>query len=226
TRDAVDTEFEFEGRKYVLVDTAGLRRKYKVHEDIEFYTNLRATRAIENCHVAVLLVDAYEGVTGQDQRILEQILSSRRSAVLVINKWDLIEKDQNTADKFTKAIKKVLARQSFLPVVYVSALSGQRLHKILQLAAQVYDESRRRITTGELNRFLVEVIAKRQPPAKEGKHIKLHYITQTEIEPPTFLIFCNHPKLVDKSYINYIINQLREQFGFAGVPVRVKFKRK
>ncbi len=226
TRDAVDTTFEFADRRYVLIDTAGLRRKYKVTEDLEFYTNLRTTRAIDSCHVAIVLVDAYEGVTSQDQRILEQVLSSRRAAVLAVNKWDLIEKDEKTADKFTRAINKVLARLSFLPVIYVSALTGQRLSKVLELVSQVYDESQKRISTPDLNKFLQNAVSRRQPPAKGGKHIKMNYITQTEIAPPTFQIFCNHPSLVDKSYISYINNQLRDKFGFSGVPIRLKFKRK
>lgn len=226
TRDAVDTIFEFKGREFTLIDTAGLRKRYKVHEDIEFYTNLRTTRAIESCHVAIVLLDAFEGVTTQDQHILSQVFEKRKSAVLAVNKWDLIEKDERTADKFSRAIKKVLARYSFLPVVYVSALSGQRLSKVLELAAQVYDESKKRISTGELNRFLQETVSRRHPPSRQGRHIKLHYMTQTEIEPPTFLIFSNHPTLVDKAYINYLNNQLRENFGFSGVPVRIKFRRK
>ncbi len=226
TRDAVDTTFEFGDRKFVLVDTAGLRRRYKVREDIEFYTNLRTTKAIENCHVAIVLLDAQEGVTSQDQRILEQVLEARRSAVLAVNKWDLIEKDEKTADIFTRQINKILARHSFLPVIYVSALSGQRLGKVLELVSQVFDESQKRISTPTLNKFLQDTVSRRHPPARQGKHIKLHYMTQIEIGPPTFLIFCNHPSLVDKSYVNYISNQIRESFGFAGVPFRIKFKRK
>ncbi len=226
TRDAVDTTFEFGGREFILVDTAGLRRRYKVREDIEFYTNLRTTKAIESCDVAVILLDAQEGVTSQDQRILEQVLEARRGAVLAVNKWDLIEKDEKTADIFTRQINKILARLSFLPVIYVSALSGQRLGKVLELITQVFEESKKRITTGELNRFLQETVSRRHPPARRGMHIKIHYMTQTEIAPPTFLIFCNHPDLVDKSYVNYISNQIREKYGFLGVPFRIKFKKK
>lgn len=226
TRDAVDTPFEYENRQFVLVDTAGLRRKYKVHEDIEFYSNLRTTRAIESCNVAVVMIDATEGVTAQDQKILEEVYTKRRAVVLAVNKWDLIEKDERTADEFTLAIKKILARHSYLPVVYISAQSGQRLTKVLQLVVSVYDESNRRIATSELNKFLEAIVAKKHPPAKRGKMIKLTYVTQTEIAPPTFLIFSNQPKLVDKTYISYITNQLREKFGFSGVPVRIKFKKK
>jgi len=226
TRDAVDTEFEFEGQRFSLVDTAGLRRKYKVHEDIEFYSSLRTTRVIENCDVAVVLLDATEGVSSQDQRILDQVLTNRRPAVLAVNKWDLVEKDSKTADIFTRQIKKVLARHSFLPVVYVSALSGQRLTKVIELAVQVRNESLKRISTPEVNRFLQAAVSRRHPPAREGKHIKLHYGTQTEVSPPTFVFFCNHPSLIDKSYISYLSNQLREEYGFAGVPIRIKFRRK
>jgi GTP-binding protein len=226
TRDAVDTVIEFENRQFTLVDTAGLRKRYKVHEDIEFYSNLRAARAIENCDVAIVVIDAFEGVTTQDQKILEQVLKNRRSAVLAVNKWDLIEKDEKTTDKFSKAIKKVLARLSFLPVIYTSALTGQRLAKVLQLVSQVFNESLRRISTSDLNAFLQKAVSRRHPPAKESKHIKLNYMTQTDISPPSFLIFCNHPKLIDRSYANYLENQVREEFGFSGVPIRIKFRRK
>ena len=226
TRDAVDTPFEFEGKSYVLVDTAGLRRQYKVHDDIEFYTSIRTTRAIENCNVAIVLIDAVEGVTTQDLRILDQVLTNRRSVVIAANKWDLIEKDSKTADEFTVEIKDVLANHAYAPLIYISALSGQRLEKTIKIATEVYHNSCQRVTTSQLNEFLEDVVRRKHPPARNGKYIKLLYATQTESQPPTFVFFSNLPKLIDKSYISYISNQLRQKFSFEGVPIRLKFRKK
>ena len=226
TRDAVDTPFEFEGRSYILVDTAGLRRKYKVQENIEFYTNLRAERAISACDVAIVLVDAAEGFTAQDQRILADVAESRRPAILAVNKWDLIEKDTHTADQFTVAIKEAMALFSFVPIVFVSALTGQRLTKVLALVDRVYEQHNRRLATAELNAFLQRAFARQKPPAKQGKLIQFKYVTQTETAPPTFVFFVNHPTLVDKTYLNYLANQLRAEFGFEGTPIRLKCRRK
>ena len=226
TRDAVDTPFELDGQKYVLVDTAGLRRRYKVRENIEFYTNLRTERAISGCDVAVVLIDAEEGLLTQDQRILEQVFSNRRSAVMAVNKWDLIEKDSYTADRFTETVKQVLARYAHLPVIYVSAKTGQRVRKVMALVKTVFDEGQKRIPTARLNEFLQEVLSRKHPPARQRKFIKINYITQTEIAPPTFVVFSNNPKLIDKSYIAFLDNQIRKEFGFSGVPIRLKFRRK
>jgi GTP-binding protein len=226
TRDAVDTQFEYDEQRYILIDTAGLRRKYKVHENVEFYTTLRTIRAIEGCDVAVVLVDAQEGLMGQDQRILEEVLANRRAAVLAVNKWDLVEKDSKTADQYTKSINAILAKYAYLPVIYVSALTGQRVAKALGEVKKVYEESHKRIPTAQLNEFLQKVLQRRHPPAKQGKHIKFNYVAQTEVAPPTFVFFTNHPKLVDKTYISYLSNQIRSEFGFSGVPFRLKFRRK
>ncbi|MFZ5981478.1 MAG: ribosome biogenesis GTPase Der [Candidatus Zixiibacteriota bacterium] len=226
TRDSVDTPFEFEGRKYILIDTAGLRRKYKVVENIEFYTSLRAEKAIEDCDVAIVMIDATDLVTTQDQRILSQVLEYRRAAILAINKWDLVEKDGFTADEFSLEIKDRLARFSYLPIIYISALTGKRVNKVMELVDTVYQNYQRKIATSVLNDFLIEIFAKRKPPAHKGKFIQLKYITQTEIAPPTFVIFANRPDLLDKAYINYINNQFRSRFDFEGVPIRIKFRDK
>lgn len=226
TRDAVDTPFEYEGQPYVLIDTAGLRRKYKVHENVEFYTNLRTTRAIESCQVAIVLLDASQGATSQDQRILDQVVTARRAAVLAVNKWDLIEKDTRTADQYSRQLEQVLASHAYLPVVYISALTGRRVARVITLVKDVFDESCKRIPTAELNRFLERVTSRKHPPARRGKYIKFNYVAQTEVAPPTFVFFANHPSLIDKTYVAYLTNQLRSQYGFAGVPIRLKFKRK
>jgi len=226
TRDSVDTPFEFNGQKYVLIDTAGLRRKYKVVENIEFYTNLRAERAIENCDIAIVLIDATDLVTAQDQRILSQVLEYRRAAIMAINKWDLIEKDGFTADELSLKIKDRLAKFSYLPIIYVSALTGKRINKVMELVNSVYQNHHQKIATSVLNDFLGEIFAKRKPPARKGKFIQLKYITQTEVAPPTFVIFANHPQLIDRAYISYLSNQLRARFNFEGVPIRLKFRDK
>jgi GTP-binding protein len=226
TRDAVDTEFEFEDQKYVLVDTAGLRKKYRVYENIEFYTNLRAARAIDECDVAVVLIDAEDCLTAQDQHILDTVFSARRPAVLVVNKWDLIEKDSFTADQYARKICDSLARFAHLPIIFVSARTGQRVLKVLSLVIDLFERNHSRITTAELNEFLLRVIARKHPPARRGKHIKLNYITQTEISPPSFVIFSNAPTLIDRSYVSYLENRIREQFQFDGIPFRLKFRKK
>jgi len=226
TRDSVDTPFELNGQKYILVDTAGLRRKYKVQENIEFYTNLRATRAIEDCDVAVILIDGTEGLTVQDQRVLTQVMESRRAAVLAVNKWDLVEKDSFTSDRFTRTIKDSLAMFAFLPIIYISALTGQRVSKVLSIINTVYSEYTRRIPTSQLNEFLQRAYGRQKPPARQGKFIRFKYVTQSEVAPPTFVFFANHPPLIDKAYIQYLSNQLRSEFGFEGVPIRIKCRKK
>ena len=226
TRDAVDTPIEFEGNKYVLVDTAGLRRRYKVEQNIEFYSTLRTTRAIENCDIAVLLIDAVDGLTVQDQHILSEVLEARRGSVIAINKWDLIEKNDKTADEYMARVKEGLAQEAFVPILFISALSGQRVGKVLATASRVHEQNYRKLPTPELNNFLQEVYGRRKPPAKLGKFIQMKYITQTEVAPPTFVFFTSHPELVDRGYIQYLSNQLREEFGFEGVPIRLKFRRK
>ncbi len=226
TRDAVDTPFELNGQQFELIDTAGLRRTYKVHENIEFYTNLRTKRAISECDVAIVLVEATASVTAQDKRILEQVITNRRAAILAVNKWDLIEKDSRTADEFTRQIKDLLARFAYVPVIYISALTGQRVTKTMSMVSEVYAETNKRIATSPLNEFLQRTVGRQHPPARQGKYIKFNYVTQSEVAPPTFLFFVNHPKLIDKSYIGYLSNQIRREYGFEGVPIRLKFRRK
>ncbi len=226
TRDSVDTPFEFKGQKYTLIDTAGLRRRYKVIENIEFYTNLRTDRAIETCDVAVVLVDATSAVSSQDQRVMEKIIATRRPSVLAVNKWDLIEKEEHAVEKFKKSLKEVLTRFARMPVVYTSALTGQRVTKVLPQVKKVHLENHRRIPTPELNNFLQSTVGRKHPPARKGKYIRFYYVTQSEVAPPTFIFFSNYPELIDKSYIAYLNNQLRLQFGFDGVPIRLKFRKK
>jgi GTP-binding protein len=226
TRDAVDTPFEYDGKKYILIDTAGLRRKTKVKEDLEFFMTLRTLRAIEGCHVAVVLVDASEGLSVQDLKVIEDAVEARRAIVLAVNKWDLVEKDTHTAGIFTEQVKTFLGVHGHIPQIFISALSGQRVAKTLTLIDTVYENWNRRIPTAELNAFVETMVAKQPPAAIRGKYINIYYATQTDVAPPTFTFFCNHPQLLQKSYLRYIDNRLRESYDFAGVPFRIKFKKR
>ncbi len=226
TRDAVDTPFEFEGQKYVLVDTAGLRRKAKVKDAIEYYTTLRTLRAIENCDIALILVDASEGLIVQDLKVIEDAANVRRGMLMAVNKWDLVEKDTHTADIFSSQIKEYARTLAYIPNIYISCLTGQRVVKVLPQIDKVYNNWNQEIPTSELNNFLEDIVEKSQPAAVKGKHIKLYYVTQSGVKPPTFLFFCNYPQLLQKSYIRYIENQLRDKYDFDGVPIRIRFKKR
>jgi len=226
TRDAVDTPFELDGKKYVLIDTAGLRKKAKVKEDIEYFTTLRTLKAIESCHVAMVLVDASQGLTVQDLKVIEDAVEARRAIVMVVNKWDLIEKDERTADIFTTQIREFAKTISYLPIIYISALTGQRVLKTISLVDHVYENWHIEIATPELNNFLEELTQKQPPAAVQGKYIKLFYVTQSGVRPPTFMFFCNYPDLLQKSYLRFIENQFRARYDFEGIPVRFVFKKR
>lgn len=226
TRDAVDTPFEYEGRKYVLIDTAGLRKKSRVRDDVEFYTTLRTLRAIENCHIAIILVDASEGLLVQDMKIIEDTVHARRGIVMAVNKWDLVEKDSGTADVFSSQIKEYARTLSYIPHIYISCLTGQRVLKALAIIDSVFENWNLNVATSELNKLLEKIVARRHPAAVAGKYIKLNYVTQTGVRPPTFLFFSNFPKLIQKSYIRYLENRIRDEYNLEGVPVRIRFKKK
>ena len=226
TRDAVDTPFELDGKKYVLIDTAGLRKKAKVREDIEYFTTLRTLRAIESCHVALVLVDASQGLTVQDLKVIEDAVEARKGIVMAVNKWDLIEKDERTSDIFTIQIRDFARTISYLPIIYISALTGQRVLKTITMVDHIYENWRREIATPELNNFLEEITQKQPPAAVQGKYIKLFYVTQGGVRPPTFMFFCNQPSLLQKSYLRYIENQFRARYDFEGIPVRFIFKKR
>jgi GTP-binding protein len=226
TRDSVDTPFQYEDKNYVLIDTAGLRRKARVKEDIEYYTTLRTLRAIENCDVALVLVDASEGMAFQDLKIIEDAAAARRAIVIAINKWDLVEKDDKTADKLTREMKEQAKTFSYIPIIYISSLTGKRVVKTISYINKVYENWHRKAQTSELNNFLEEIYQKQLPAAARGKYIKFYYITQSDIKPPTFVIFCNYPELLQKSYLRYIENRLREKYDFEGIPIRIKVKKR
>ena len=226
TRDPIDTVLEYEGEEIILVDTAGLRKRGHMSESIEFYSSLRTLRAIERSDVAVILVDAKQGIDKQDLQIVDSTMERHRAAVIVVNKWDLIEKETNTARQYEVAIKEKFGMYDFLPTVFISALTKQRIQKVIDIAKEVHIEQQRRITTSQLNKAMMPDIEKNPPKSSSPKEIKIKYATQVKSNPPMFAFFCNEPKLVQESYRRYLENRLREHFGFAGVPLGIVFNQK
>ncbi len=224
TRDSIDTPILVDGRRYILIDTAGLRRRSRVKESIEFYTTLRTVRAIQRCDVAVVLLDATEGLNLQELKIIEEVGEAGRGMVLAINKWDIFDKDEHSAEIYARQIAEAAPTYSYIPSIFISALTGQRVRKTLKLVDSVYAEFHRRIPTSTLNEFLIEAVGKQPPPAIQGKWIKLLYMTQPDTAPPTFVIFSNFPKLIKEPYIRYLTNRMREQFGFEGAPLVIRLK--
>jgi GTP-binding protein len=226
TRDSVDAVLQFNEQDYMLIDTAGLRRKARVTDDLEFYTTLRTIRALQRADIALILVEAPEGITGQDIKIIEQAEESRKGIIIVVNKWDLVPKDTYTVDQFVRTFQQKAPMMKYIPLVFVSAMTGQRVTKVLEMASEINEERGKRIPTAELNAFLQEAVGKRHPAAKRGKFIKFYYVAQADVTPPTFVFFVNYPKSLDKSYLRYLENKLRDRFGFVGVAIRLKFKQR
>ncbi len=226
TRDAVDSSFENEYGKYVFIDTAGIRKKSKVNDDIEKFSVLRASLAVERSDVCLIMIDAQEGVTEQDTKVAGLAHDAGKACIIVVNKWDLVEKDDKTLRKEEEKIRKDLAYMTYAPILFISAKTGQRVGKLFELINSVYAESSKRITTGMLNNVLADAVARVQPPTDRGKRLKVYYITQTGVRPPNFVIFCNDAKLFHFSYQRYLENKLREVFGFEGTPIRVIIRQK
>jgi GTP-binding protein len=226
TRDAVDTYVENKYGKYVLVDTAGIRRNAKIEDKIEKYSVLRANMAVENSDVCLVMIDANQGVTAQDEHIAGIAHNAGKASVIVVNKWDLLDKDNSTFDNYRKDVYNALSYMTYAPVVFVSAKTGQRVDKIFTLVKDAYKESCKRITTGVLNDFLSDITDRVQPPTDKGRRLKIYYMTQTTTNPPTFALFCNSAELFHYSYQRYIENCLRKTFGFEGTPIRLVIKQK
>jgi GTP-binding protein len=226
TRDAVDTYVENKYGKYVLVDTAGIRRNAKIEDKIEKYSVLRANMAVENSDVCLVMIDANQGVTAQDEHIAGIAHNAGKASVIVVNKWDLLDKDNSTFDNYRKDVYNALSYMTYAPVVFVSAKTGQRVDKIFTLVNDAYKESCKRITTGVLNDFLSDITDRVQPPTDKGRRLKIYYMTQTTTNPPTFALFCNSAELFHYSYQRYIENCLRKTFGFEGTPIRLVIKQK
>ena len=226
TRDSIDTRYQLFGFDFKLIDTAGIRKKSKVHEDLEFYSVVRSIRSIEYSDVCVFMVDATEGIQKQDLNIFYVIEKNRKGVVVVVNKWDLIEKDTMSTKKFEEKIREQLAPFNDVPIIFTSTVTKQRLHKVLEKAMEVYQNRTQKIPTRKLNDFVLEVIKQYPPPSVKGKYIKIKFATQLPTHAPSFAFFCNLPQYIRESYKRFIENKLREEFNFEGVPVRIFFRKK
>ncbi len=226
TRDSVDVFVQVDGQPVVLVDTAGLRKKSKVQENVEFYSTLRTERAIQTCDVAVVLLDATLGLEMQDARIIRQAEEMKKGLVIAVNKWDLAEKETNTARDVERAIHEKLGTLSYVPVLFISALTGQRIQRVLEKALEVAAGRGKQIPTSKLNEVVQKALSAHHPPAVGGNQIRIKYATQVRVEPPVIAFYCNHPSGVKEPYRRYLENQIRDAFGFEGVPLTLSFKQK
>ena len=226
TRDAIDSEFENEFGKYVLIDTAGMRRKSKVDDAIERFSNMRSISAIERADVCLIMVDANEGVTEQDTKIAGLAHEAGKASIIVVNKWDAVEKDSKTMDKMVAEIRRDLAYMPYAPILFISALTGQRVEKLFEMINFVAEQNAMRITTGMLNSVLADATARVQPPTDKGRRLKIYYMTQIGVKPPHFVIFCNDARLFHFSYQRYLENQIRAVFGLDGTPIKITIRQK
>ncbi len=226
TRDAVDSRYQLFGKDFILTDTAGIRKKAKVHEDIEFYSVLRAIQALQDSDVCIIVIDAQNGVESQDMNIISLAHKYKKGLVIMVNKWDLIEKETNTARDFQKEIENKLGVFSYAPVIFTSVLNKQRIFQTIELALKVSENKNKKISTSKLNDIMLKEIEHNPPPAVRGKYIKIKYITQLPTPSPTFAFFCNYPKDIRESYERFLVNKLREHFGFEGVNIKAVFRKK
>ncbi|MDO5388535.1 MAG: ribosome biogenesis GTPase Der [Clostridia bacterium] len=219
TRDAIDSEYEYEGQKYIFIDTAGMRRKSKIKENIERYSIIRAVAAVERADVCIMMINAEEGITDQDTKVAGIAHEAGKAVIIAVNKWDKIEKDNKTMNKFVKDIETEFKYLSYAPTIFISAATGQRVTKLFELINMVHENNTMRIATGVLNDVLIEAMAMNQPPAEKGRPLRIYYMTQVSVKPPTFVLFVNDTELLHFSYKRYIENQLRDAFGFKGTPI-------
>lgn len=220
TRDAIDTKVEIDGQKYVFIDTAGIRRKSKVNEQIEKYSVLRAQAAVERADVCIIMIDGEMGISEQDSKIAGYVHECGKASIVAVNKWDAVEKETNTMNNYKKDVYDTLAFMQYAPVHFISAKTGQRVKAVFELIKEVYNQASKRISTGMLNDVLSEATSKVQPPSDKGKRLKIYYMTQPSVNPPTFVIFVNSEELFHFSYQRYIENQIRAAFGFVGTPIK------
>lgn len=226
TRDAIHSRYKMFGKDFILVDTAGIRKRSKVTEDVEFYSVLRSLRALEESDVCIYVVDAQRGLESQDVSLISLAQKQGKGMVIMVNKWDLVEKDTHTADKFKKEIVEALAPIDYLPVIFASALTKQRIFQVVEKAVEVFGNKTKKIPTSELNNAMLPEIAHYPPPATKGKHIQIKYITQVQAKSPSFAFFCNLPQYIQESYKRFLENKMREHFTFEGVPIRLFFRKK
>lgn len=226
TRDSIHTYYNKFGHEFNIIDTAGLRKKSKVHEDLEFYSVMRAIRSIEESDICLLLIDATRGIEGQDLNVFHLIEKNRKGVVVLINKWDLVEKDHNSVKAYTEMIKEKLAPYNDVPILFISALTKQRVYKAVETAMQVYENRKQRISTSKLNEYLLEAIEAFPPPSVKGKYIRIKYVTQLPTPTPQFAFYCNLPQYVKDPYKRYLENKLREAYNFSGVPIQIYMRKK
>lgn len=226
TRDAINTRYNLFGKDFILTDTAGIRKKSKVRENIEFYSVLRALQALQDSDVCIVMIDAETGIESQDMNIIGLADKYKKGIVLMVNKWDLQEKDSKTADTYRKFLEEKLGPLSFIPVIFTSVLNKQRIMQTLELALQVHENRSRKISTSKLNEIMGKEIEKYPPPAVRGHYIKIKYITQLPTHTPTFAYFCNFPQYIKEPYQRYLTNRMREHFDFRGVPIKMVFRKK
>jgi len=224
TRDAIDTQLDWDGESVVLIDTAGIRRRGHIDPGVEKYSVLRAVRAIERADVAVLVLDAVDGPTAQDAHVAGYILEEMKSAIVAVNKWDLVVKDTHTMYQYTQGVRAALQFMDYVPVLFISAKTGKRVDQVLDTALKVRNERLVRLPTSELNAMLRDAVARQSPPTKTGRRLKFYYVTQAAVDPPTFVFFVNDKELVHFSYARYLENQIRERYGFVGTPLRLSFR--
>jgi GTP-binding protein len=222
----VDTTFRLGDKVYTLIDTAGIRRRGKIERGAENLSVLAALMSLERCDVALIVVDAAEGLTDQDAHVAGYAVDAGCGCIIVVNKWDAVEKDEKTAGAFVKALRAEWGFLKHAPVVHVSALTGQRIPRLFEFVDQVYEQYSRRLETSELNEWLQRSLARLSPPIQKGRQLKIKYVTQSGTKPPTFTFFVNDPELVHYSYERYLVNRLREAYGFEGVPLRLRFREK
>jgi GTP-binding protein len=226
TRDSIDTRYKAFGFDFMLIDTAGIRKKAKVTEDIEYYSVLRSVRTIEDSDICIFMIDATEGIQKQDLTIYYMIEKNHKGVVVLVNKWDLVEKDTMTAVEYEKKLRNDLAPYNDVPIIFTSALTKQRIHKALEKAMDVFENRTRKISTSELNDRLLPIIDSNPPPSLKGKYVKIKYVQQLPTHAPAFAFFCNLPQYIPDSYKRFLENRLREMYNFEGVPVRVYFRKK
>ncbi len=226
TRDAIHTRYKAYGNEFIITDTAGLRRKSRVHDNIEFYSTLRSLQALEDCDIAVILLDATQGLEAQDMNIIGMADRAKKGIVVMMNKWDLVEKDTKTAQEMTKAIHQRLAPVDYFPIVFTSVTEKQRIFQVVEKIMAVHENKHKKISTSKLNDTMLPVIEAYPPPAINGKYVKIKYLTQLPTKSPTFVLFCNYPQYVKESYQRYLENKFREHFDFEGVPIQLFFRKK
>lgn len=226
TRDSIDSYLNYKKLKYLLIDTAGLKKRAKIKENILFYSNLRTYRSIHRADVVIYMIDATEGLSKYNFNVLMEAAKEKKGMLIVINKWDLVKKNDRTADLIVKELKQKLGLLRYIPVIFTSVVEKQRLYKMLDMATEIYKERRKKISTSKLNDYFLPIFKNNTPPAVRGKEIKINYVTQIKTEPPLFAFFSNFPNLIVDHYKRFIENKLREQFGFVGVPISISFRKK